>query len=70
MIHHLNFLELLVLANRQSFVSAMPQSDNGSSIIRLISEAEKHLILCPECQEKLKEQNHYLTKGIGQKETH
>ncbi len=59
MTHHLNFIELLVLANKGSFLNAFPESDNGKNIKSLISEAEKHLMICPECAVKLSESDQH-----------
>ncbi len=59
MTQHLNFIELLVLANKGSFLNAFPESDNGKNIRSLISEAEKHLMICPVCAAKLGKNDQY-----------
>ena len=65
--HHLNFIELLVLANKESFLNAFPESDNGKNIKSLISEAEKHLMICAECTVKLSkgDQHYYNSANRG-----
>ncbi len=59
MTHHLNFIELLVLANKGSFLKAFPESDNGKNMESLICEAERHLMICPECAERLCERDRF-----------